>query len=87
MRPCAVRLPGCDGGGETTVFAHAPSPSKGLAHKSPDWWGADACHSCHAILDGRVSHTYTQDFLAKVWLRAIFDTLLNRISTGLIKID
>ena len=82
MRPCTLRLPCCDGGGETTVFAHAPSVSKGLAQKSPNWWGAFACASCHDIVDHRVKHNYTQDFLAKAWLRGIHETQLYLFENG-----
>jgi hypothetical protein len=53
-QPCMVRLPGCDGGGETTVLAHySLSGLSGAGLKSPDLIGAHCCHSCHAIADGR----------------------------------
>lgn len=49
-----VRLPGCDTGGETTVLAHYRLlPYCGIGLKPPDNMGAWACHSCHAICDGR----------------------------------
>lgn len=52
-RPCTVRLPGCDGGGETTVLAHwTGSRFRGIGQKADDALGAHACHSCHAIVDG-----------------------------------
>ena len=53
-RPCQVRLPGCDGGGETTCLAHYRlAGTCGVGMKPPDQIGAHACHSCHAIVDGR----------------------------------
>lgn len=53
-KPCMIRLPGCDGGGETTVLAHyRMSGYCGTGIKPPDLMGAWACDSCHAIADGR----------------------------------
>lgn len=52
-RPCMVRLPGCDGGGETTVLAHfslAGVSGRGL--KAPDTCGAWCCYPCHQACDG-----------------------------------
>jgi hypothetical protein len=53
-RPCLVRLPGCEGMGETTVLAHyslAGVSGRGL--KSPDICGSYCCASCHSAVDGR----------------------------------
>lgn len=53
-KPCMIRLPGCDGGGETTVLAHyRMAGTCGVGMKPDDEQGAWACHSCHAIVDGR----------------------------------
>lgn len=53
-QPCTVRLPGCDGGGETTVLAHYRLAGHcGTGQKPPDSMGAFACASCHDICDGR----------------------------------
>lgn len=53
-KPCMVRLPGCDGGGETTVLAHYRlAGTCGVGTKPPDEQAAWACHHCHAIVDGR----------------------------------
>jgi hypothetical protein len=71
MRACTVRLPGCRNDRATVVFAHAPSIEKGLGRKSPDWWGAFACSTCHDQLDGR---SRLMDDPEPVWLRAIFET-------------
>ena len=49
-----VRLPGCDGGGETTVLAHYRlAGTCGTGCKSPDILGAWACASCHAAAGDR----------------------------------
>lgn len=54
-RPCMVRLPGCDGGGETTVLAHYRMAGYcGTGMKPNDLaFGAWACHNCHSLVDGR----------------------------------
>jgi|HubBroStandDraft_6_1064221.scaffolds.fasta_scaffold377701_3 hypothetical protein len=54
-QPCQVRLPGCDGGGETTVAAHYRSISlgAGIGIKPQSWLAAHACAHCHNIVDGR----------------------------------
>ncbi len=53
-QPCLIRLPGCDGGGETTCLCHYRLPGYcGTGLKPPDSMAALGCHSCHAIVDGR----------------------------------
>lgn len=54
-QPCMVRLPGCTGGGETTVLAHyrlAGYCGTGIK-PDDDVFGAWACQSCHDAADGR----------------------------------
>jgi len=50
-----VRLPGCDGGGDTTVLAHFRLlPYCGTGIKPSDLpFGAWSCYSCHNLIDGR----------------------------------
>lgn len=53
-QPCLVRLPGCDGGGETTVLAHYRlAGTCGIGMKPAHWQAAWACCHCHSIIDGR----------------------------------
>lgn len=55
-RTCMVRLPGCDGGGETTVLAHySLAGVSGRGYKAPDECGAWCCFPCHAATDGQRS--------------------------------
>lgn len=84
---CTLRLfPYCNFNPETTVFAHANSSSKGMALKSENWWGCDCCSDCHAILDGQRKTELTELEIKEALLRAIHETLKNRIEKGLIKI-
>lgn len=49
---CTVRLPWCcDGGGETTVYAHLPMPGLPAGYKVTDIAGCFSCRACHAAID------------------------------------
>lgn len=52
-KPCLVRLPGCDGGGETTVLAHYRLAGYcGTGIKPGDLaFGAWCCGPCHRLVD------------------------------------
>lgn len=53
-QPCLVRLPGCDGGGETTVLAHYRLAGYcGVGMKPPDVLASYCCGPCHDACDGR----------------------------------
>lgn len=84
---CTIQLyPHCEHNPETTVFAHAPSEDKGLARKSPDWWGADSCHTCHSIVDGRARTDIPKHEIYAAHIRGVYRTIRRRIEQGLIKI-
>lgn len=54
-RECTVRLPGCNGGGETAVLAHFRlAGTCGAGMKPPDTNGAWCCSHCHDVCDGRI---------------------------------
>lgn len=54
-KPCLVRLPGCDGGGETTVLAHIRRANvAGMGQKPHDLIAVRACDPCHSVIDGRI---------------------------------
>jgi hypothetical protein len=74
MQSCTLRLPSCNGDQATTVFAHAPSVSKGTGIKSEDWFGAFACSSCHDLVDGRTPTHLTEAIINDAWLRGIHAT-------------
>ncbi len=78
-----VRLPGCDGGGETTVLAHYRMlPFNGTGIKPPDWMGAWCCHHCHDCCDFRRqpnapigTGVYTRDEIRLAHLEGVIRTL------------
>ena len=70
-RPCTIRLPGCDGGGESTVLCHYPGHrfGNGMGTKSHDVAAAFGCANCHAIVDGQRRRP---DWMDKTELRLAF---------------
>lgn len=50
--PCMFCLPGCDGGGATSVWVHSDQQAhgKGKGIKADDFFGAPGCANCHAML-------------------------------------
>lgn len=86
---CTIQLfPYCNMNEETTVLAHAPSEDKGMAIKSPDWWAADSCSTCHDIVDGRrrVSDIDNEE-IRSAHTRGVYRTIKRRIEQGLIKVE
>lgn len=84
---CKINIyPYCNMNPETVVFCHAPSEDKGIAIKSPDWWGADGCSCCHDIVDRRIRVGIPSIDIDRCFIRGIYRTLRNRIERGIIKI-
>ena len=74
-KPCLIRLPGCNGGGETTVLCHYRMPGDGMGRKPPDERGAWGCNSCHDIADGRVDlKGWTRDEIRLAHAEGVFRT-------------
>jgi hypothetical protein len=76
-RACTVRLPGCDGGGDTTVAAHFRSQrlGAGMAIKPADLFIAFACDPCHSAIDGRRKiEGFTRDEMRHFHLMGVLET-------------
>lgn len=55
-QPCTLQIVGvCSGDWSTTVLAHLPDESHGIARKSDDISGCFACDACHSVIDGRAN--------------------------------
>jgi hypothetical protein len=82
-QPCTLRCsPECDGGGETTVFAHIRDRHTGTSIKASDISGCDACAACHQMLDSAwPPYLASWHFYA---LRGLQETLENRIQRGIL---
>lgn len=51
---CTLQIVGvCNGDWSTTVLAHLPDESHGIARKSDDLSSCFACDACHSVIDGR----------------------------------
>jgi hypothetical protein len=86
-KDCTVNLyPYCNSNPETVIFAHAPSEDKGMGRKSPDWWGAFCCSTCHDIFDGRMQTELSSEEIKDCFTRGIYRTLKIQIDEGKIKI-
>jgi len=84
-KPCMVRLPGCNGGGETTVLAHYRDSSTGMGKKEADQLGAWACCYCHSVVDGRIMTDWHKEEVDNAFLKAIIRTQRELIREGVIK--
>ena len=53
-QPCTLQIVGvCNGDWSTTVLAHLPDESHGIARKADDLSACFACDACHSVIDGR----------------------------------
>lgn len=89
--PCALRFPGiCQGGTETTVWAHLNGAryGKGAGVKAHDILGAPACFRCHAYLD--VGHgtrpLISTETLLECVLGAVTETWVQLIVAGIVTV-
>ena len=84
-----IRLPGCDGGGETTVLCHYRDSSTGMGQKENDLIGAWGCSHCHDVVDGRTLFkrpgAISKEAINTVFLEAIIRTQREIIRMGVIK--
>lgn len=88
---CAFRFPGiCQGGTETTVWAHLNGAKfgKGAGNKAHDVLGAPACFWCHTYLDvghGTKPLISTETLLLCV-LEAVTGTWVSLIQAGVVSV-
>lgn len=87
---CTLNLPCCVQDWSTTVLAHLPDESHGMARKSDDISAVFACGPCHAAIDGRGSDHFTQGELADArdWYlrRALVRTWRRLIALGVVEV-
>lgn len=84
---CLIRLPGCDGGGETTVWCHLPEAvaGRGMGLKGIDVLGAYGCRSCHDIADRRAPRPagMTKHDVALAFYRGMARSIAKLMQRGL----
>ena len=75
MRDCQLQIyPYCNQNPETTVLCHLPSEDKGWSLKSPDWWAAYGCSTCHDIIDGRMKTDLSKEEIHRCMMRGLYRT-------------
>jgi len=82
---CTFRIPGvCNGNPETTVLAHLPDESHGMARKSDDISAAFACSACHDAIDRRhLVESFPREWYMR---RAMIRTWRRLIEKGVIRV-
>lgn len=69
-KPCTLNIVGiCNYDPSTTIFAHFPDESHGMARKSDDCSGGYACSACHDVIDGRRPWPEGEDAYEQWYLR------------------
>jgi len=67
---CTLQIVGvCNGDWSTTVLAHLPDESHGIARKSDDLSSCFACDACHSVIDGRAKWPAMEREYADWYLR------------------
>lgn len=85
---CLVRLPGCYGGTEHTIWSHyrGGAGGKGMGLKAHDICGAYACTHCDAVYDGQRPRIpgLTRDYVEISWFEAHMRSLGRLHEKGLL---
>ena len=69
-KPCTLQIVEvCNGDWSTTVLAHLPDESHGMAKKSDDISSCYGCSDCHAVIDGRAPWPKGEDACRDFYLR------------------
>ena len=85
--PCCVRIAGvCNYDETTTIFAHLPDESHGMARKSDDLIGAFSCSACHDAIDGRAWSLEFEDHRERYMRRAMARTWRRLVEMGVISV-
>lgn len=87
-QPCTLQIVGvCNGSWETTVLAHLPDESHGIARKADDLSACFACDSCHSVIDGRTKWPpHEQEFKDWYLRRAQIRTWRVLLGAGILSI-
>lgn len=82
---CQISIDGvCCGDEETVVFAHLNGGGMGM--KREDLFGAFACYSCHAAVDGHIKTQFKRHQLKHLHLEGVVRTQKILLDAGLIQL-
>ena len=86
-KDCQVRLPeACCGDSSTTVLAHYRLAGySGMGLKSPDWFGAWACHTCHDVVDRRSLGHLDLNYVKRAHLEGVLRTQAALLKAGVVR--
>lgn len=85
--PCTVQIVAvCNGDPMTSVLAHLPDESHGMARKSDDLSAVIACSACHDAIDRRVPSNYLESYREFYLRRALVRTWRRLVAKGVIQI-
>lgn len=86
---CLVRIDGCPGNPEMTIWSHARwiDSGRGKSIKAPDLCGAFACTYCDGIYDGQIKRPagLSREDVDMMWLRGHLRSLVRLRDKGVIK--
>jgi len=83
-KDCTLQIfPYCNMKPETVVHCHINCEDKGTGFKSPDFWGARGCFTCHAIIDGRMKTELSHLDILECINRGIYRTQKQLLDEGL----
>lgn len=89
-QPCTLNILGvCTHDPATTVLAHLPGERKGTGAKVDDLNAVDACHACHAVIDGPSTAWPPGEYAHREWYlrRALARTIRNRVLRGILTLE
>lgn len=85
-KDCTLQIfPYCNMNPETVVHCHINCEDKGIGIKSPDFWGARGCSTCHDIIDGRMKTELNHLDILQCIFRGIYRTQKQLFEEGLLK--
>lgn len=86
-QPCTVQIVGvCNGDPMTSVLAHLPDESHGMARKSDDISAVIACATCHDCIDRRARSAELEAMRDWYLRRALVRTWRVLVGKGVVQI-
>lgn len=84
---CTLQIAGvCNFDPETTILAHLPHETHGMALKASDLSACFACSDCHDVIDNRVPGMLSQAEREWYMRRAMVRTLERLVEKGIVRV-
>lgn len=85
-RECALRVADQCASNETVVACHINLNGSGFSTKVSDIFIAYGCERCHAIIDGRINHSFSKYELLHYKARAMQETIQIMLDEEILKL-